>query len=151
MKILNYLLAAAVVLICPACEEETKTPSYPIMESVVDTLWWSTETTALGQTIFYDLEFGTSEGVLTAFDSAERDNMLSTKPFSYTFIDEVDGLSLQFNSGERYDGYLVQKGFLQVNGKDVYAIQLFEVDSEGNIILMPDGKTPEHSMLFWCE
>lgn len=151
MKVLNYLMAATMLLFVTACEEETKTPTYPIMESVENTLWWSTEANALGQNIFYDLEFNIDNGRLTAFDTPERENAISTREFSYTFIDEVDALILEFADGERYDGYLVQKGHLQINGKDVYAIQLFGVDSDGNIIFEPDGKTPEHTMLFWRE
>lgn len=151
MKILNYLMVAAMLLFASACENEEKTPKYPIMENVENTLWWSTESNALGQNIYYDLEFGIDNGRLSSYDSPERDNLLSITEFNYTFLDEVDALILKFANGLRYDGYLVQKGSIQINGKDVYAIQLFEVDSDGNIIFLPGGSTPKHAMLFWRE
>ena len=53
-------------------------------------------------------------------------------------------------AGRRYDGYIVQKGNIQVDFKDVYVIQLFEVDSEGNTILN-DKNEPASSMTFWKE
>ncbi len=150
---MNYLIGAAMMLSAVACEpgEETKQESFPELDSLEDTLWWSTTTDLSGKTLFFDLTFNDSDdGTLATFDSAERTNRIDYKLFDYSFNATNDTIHVVFDDGSIYDGYLIQKGHFQVNEINVYAIQLLEVDANGQIIVDDYGK-PASSMIFWRE
>ena len=49
-----------------------------------------------------------------------------------------------------YGGILIPKGNVQVNHKEVYMIQLYEVDADHNILYDPNGNV-KSTILMWKE
>ena len=62
----------------------------------------------------------------------------------------MDVVTVNFDEGARYAGILVPKGQFQVSNIDVYLIQLYGVDENGEIVYTPEGQVKD-AMLFWKE
>lgn len=153
MKIMKYLLGAVIALAIVGCEPfEDKPKNYPVMESLDNTLWWSYNQ---ADNIFYDITYGeNNEGVMLGYSEQERVNEVVNRPFSYTFTPETERLDaivmVDFEDGQHYGGILIPKGHFQINLIDVYLIQLYEVDAEGNIIYDADGNI-KSTIQMWKE
>ena len=67
------------------------------------------------------------------------------------FDETFDGqVRVDFADGQHYGGFLVPKGVYQISMKDVYFIQLYETDAEGEVIYNVDG-TMKSTMQMWME
>ena len=141
MKIMRYLLAAVVAFTLIGCERPNTEKDYPELESLVGTLWWSYDEV---EQIFYDITYGEEgRGEMKGYSDQERTNLVVDRPFSYTFTPATEKVNaivmVNFDDGVRYGGALLPKGYIQVNFIDVYFIQLYEVDEDGNTIKV-DGE-----------
>ena len=153
MKIMRYLLGAVMALSIVGCEPiEDKTKSYPELESLVGTLWFSYDET---NKIFYDITYGDDDrGEMKGYADQGRTELVVDRPFSYTFTPATESLDaivkVDFEDGQHYGGILIHKGVFQINLIDVYLIQLYETDAEGEIIYNADG-TMKSTILMWKE
>ena len=153
MKLLKYLICFVASTMLLSCEKPEESPSktYPALESISNTLWYSVDTK---NQIYYDITYGETTGEMVGYSNSLREDEISRCNFAYTFTpatDEVDALvNLTFEDGVRYGGILIPKGNFQVNNEDVYWIQLYEVDDKGNIIYDDNGKI-KSSILMWRE
>ena len=154
MKSAKYLLLATMAFALCACEPYTpdQQKEFPILTSLADTLWYSYDRT---NNIFYDITYATnSQGVMLGYSEEERVNEVVNRPFTYTFTPataEVDAIvRVDFEDGQHYGGMLIPKGHLQINLQDVYIIQLYETDAQGNVIYNVDG-TMKSTLQMWME
>ena len=153
MKIMRYLLGAVMVLSIVGCEPiEDETKSYPELESLVGTLWFSYDET---NKIFYDITYGEDDrGEMKGYADQERTELVVDRPFSYTFTPATELhdaiVELIFDDGQRYGGMLIPKGNLQISNKDVYMIQLYEINDKGAIIYDENGDI-KSTILMWKE
>ena len=142
MKIMRYLLGAVMALSIVGCEPiEDETKSYPELESLVGTLWFSYDET---NKIFYDITYGEDDrGEMKGYADQERTELVVDRPFSYTFTPATDDVNaivrVDFVDGQHYGGALMPKGYIQVNYIDVYFIQLYEVYENGEVIKDAEG------------
>lgn len=142
MKIMRYLLGAVMALSIVGCEPiEDETKSYPELESLVGTLWFSYDET---NKIFYDITYGDDDrGEMKGYADQERTELVVDRPFSYTFTPATDDINaivrVDFEDGQHYGGALMPKGYIQVNYIDVYFIQLYEVYENGEVIKDAEG------------
>ena len=142
MKIMRYLLGAVMALSIVGCEPiEDETQSYPELESLVGTLWFSYDET---NKIFYDITYGEDDrGEMKGYADQERTELVVDRPFSYTFNPATDDINaivrVDFEDGQHYGGALMPKGYIQVNYIDVYFIQLYEVYENGEVIKDAEG------------
>ena len=142
MKIMRYLLGAVMALSIVGCEPiEDETKSYPELESLVGTLWFSYDET---NKIFYDITYGEDDrGEMKGYADQERTELVVDRPFSYTFTPATDEINaivrVDFEDGQHYGGALMPKGYIQVNYIDVYFIQLYEVYENGEVIKDAEG------------
>ncbi len=160
MNILKYLLGAVALIAAVGCVAEDEAKEYPTITNLSNTLWENRSEDKSGNFYLNTLSFDSEErGVFTSYDTDNLQQPLESCLFTYSYpLNERWGLTITFDdsttpnsmAGRRYDGYIVQKGNIQVDFKDVYVIQLFEVDSEGNTILN-DKNEPASSMTFWKE
>lgn len=130
---------ALTIVSCEPVEEETKV--FPEITSLDNTLWYSYDTQ---NKIFYDIVYGEEgEGVMLGYSEQERINEVVNRPFDYTFTPatkDIDAIvRVDFEDGQHYGGLLIPKGNIQINLQDVYFIQLFETDAEGEVIYNIDG------------
>lgn len=153
MNIMKYLLGAVVALFVMGCEpyEENK-KDYPELESLVNTLWYSYDKSA---NIYYDITYGENgEGVLLGYSEQERLNEVVNRPFTYAFTPATAQINaivrIDFEDGQYYGGWLAPKGIYQINLQDVYLIQLYETDAEGEVIYNIDG-TMKSTLQMWME
>jgi hypothetical protein len=153
MKIMRYLLGAVMALAIVGCEPfEDNTKSYPELESLANTMWYSYD--KVGD-IYYDVTYGENgEGVMLGYDEQERINEVVNRPFTYTFTPATELVNaivrVNFADGQYYGGFLVPKGVYQISMKDVYFIQLYETDAAGEVIYNVDG-TMKSTMQMWME
>jgi hypothetical protein len=142
MKIMRYLLGAVMALSIVGCEPiEDETKSYPELESLVGTLWFSYDET---NKIFYDITYGEDDrGEMKGYADQERTELVVDRPFTYTFTPATDDINaivrVDFEDGQHYGGALLPKGYIQVNYTDVYFIQLYEVYENGEVIKDAEG------------
>ncbi|MBQ1173630.1 MAG: hypothetical protein IIX58_00420, partial [Alistipes sp.] len=75
MKIMKYLLGAVMALSIMGCEPiEDETKSYPELESLVGTLWFSYDET---NKIFYDITYGEDDrGEMKGYADQERTELI---------------------------------------------------------------------------
>jgi hypothetical protein len=153
MKIVKYLLGAVMALTFMGCEPfEDDTKSYPELESLANTLWYSYDQV---DNIYYDITYGENgEGVMLGYSEQERVNEVVNRPFSYTFTPATDKLDaivrIDFADGQHYGGFLIPKGHFQISQIDVYIIQLYETDAAGEVIYNTDG-TMKSTLQMWKE
>jgi hypothetical protein len=154
MKIMKYLLGAVMMLAMVGCNnpfEEPNKKTYPKLESLVDTLWWSYDET---NKIYYDILYDETTGSMVGYSDQERENIVVNRPFTYTFTPATEFLNaivrVDFEDGQHYGGSLAQKGDVQVNYTDVYFIQLYEVYENGEVIKNHDG-TYKSILQMWKE
>ena len=142
MKIMRYLLGAVMALSIVGCEPfEDETKSYPELESLVGTLWFSYDEP---NNIFYAITYGEDDrGEMKGYADQERTELVVDRPYSYTFTPATDDINpnvrVDFEDGQHYGGALMPKGYIQVNYIDVYFIQLYEVYENGEVIKDAEG------------
>lgn len=153
MKLSHYLIAIMAMLGLASCEhpEQSSPVTYPPLESVANTLWYSVDTK---NQIYYDITYLETTGTMVGYSNSLREEQVSERGFSYTFTPATElydaVVTLTFDDGQRYGGMVVPKGNFQVNNKDVYWIQLYEVDDEGYILYDEKGNI-KSSILMWKE
>ena len=154
MKIMKYLLGAVMALATVGCEpfEKDETKSYPELESLTNTVWWSYDKV---NDIYYDITYGEDgEGVMVGYDEQERVTEVVNRPFSYTFTPATEEINaivrVDFEDGQHYGGWAAPKGIYQINLQDVYLIQLYEVYENGEVIYNVDG-TMKSTLQMWME
>ena len=151
---MRYLLGAVMALAVVGCEpfEKSTKRDYPELTSLDNTTWWSFDQK---NNIFYDINYGENgEGVMLGYSEQERVNEVVNRPFTYTFSPATEQINavvrINFEDGQYYGGFLVPKGVYQISMVDVYFIQLYEVDAEGEVIYNLDG-TMKSTMQMWKE
>lgn len=153
MRLLNILMAGIALLAMVGCEKvEFEQKVYPELESLEGTLWYSYDKQ---QNIFYDIEYSAdNKGVMLGYSESSRENEVVNRPFTYTFTPATDRLDaivrVDFEDGQHYGGHLIPKGNIQINLQDVYMIELFEVDANGDVIYNVDGNI-KAKLLMWYE
>lgn len=152
MKIMRYMLGALLALAIVGCEHIIEIKSYPKIEDLSETSWYSHDQV---NNIFYDITYGANnEGIMLGYSEQGRVNEVVNRSFSYTFTPATESLDaivkVDFEDGQHYGGILIHKGFFQINLIDVYLIQLYETDAEGEIIYNADG-TMKSTILMWKE
>ena len=153
MKLFRYLIGIMAVATLVGCEfpEEEKKKEYPELSNIVDTLWYSYDQKNY---IYYDIEYAETTGTMKGYKDQERTEELSNRAFSYTFTpatEQYDAIvELTFDDGQRYGGILIPKGNFQISNKDVYMIQLYEINDKGYIIYDDKGNI-KSTILMWKE
>ena len=153
MRLLKILMAAVVMFVAVGCQKyEPVQKNYPELESLDGTMWYSYAKT---NNIFYDVYYNEgNKGVMLGYSEQERVNEVVNRPFSYTFTPataEIDAIvRIDFEDGQHYGGWLAPKGVYQVNLQDVYLIQLYETDAQGEVIYNVDG-TMKSTLQMWME
>ena len=115
---MRYLLGAVMALSIVGCEPiEDETKSYPELESLVGTLWFSYDET---NKIFYDITYGEDDrGEMKGYADQERTELVVDRPLNYTFTPATDDINaivrVDFEDGQHYGGALTPKGYIQVN------------------------------------
>ena len=153
MKIMKYLLGAAMALAMVGCDpfdEDEK--EYIALESIVNTLWYSYDQK---DNIFYDITYGeNNEGTMLGYSEQERVNEVVNRPFTYTFTPATAVLDavvrVDFEDGQHYGGIAIPKGHFQISLKDVFFIQLYEVDANGEVIYDINGNI-KSTLQMWME
>ena len=153
MKLFRYLIGIMAVATLVGCEfpEEEKKKEYPELSNIVDTLWYSYDQKNY---IYYDIEYAETTGTMKGYKDQERTEEVSNRAFSYTFTpatEQYDAIvELTFDDGQRYGGILIPKGNFQISNKDVYMIQLYEINDKGTIIYDDKGNI-KSTILMWKE
>ena len=153
MKLFRYLIGIMAVATLVGCEfpEEEKKKEYPELSNIVDTLWYSYDQKNY---IYYDIEYAETTGTMKGYKDQERTEELTNRAFSYTFTpatEQYDAIvELTFDDGQRYGGILIPKGNFQISNKDVYMIQLYEINDKGSIIYDDKGNI-KSTILMWKE
>ena len=164
MTKVKYLICTAIVLSLAACAKfENETKTYIELDELKNTLWYSYDKTT---NIYYNVIFsdkadleaeGWFEGSMDAYDSPEYVNRVEEHchNFTYNFTKATSEVSAivktKFENGKFYDGYVIPKGVQQINEKDVFIIQLFEVDKDGNLIMADDGVNYQSTIMMIME
>lgn len=155
MKLINYLLGAALLVMGASCEktEEGTKEVYPEIETLESTLWYSYNAR---ENIYYDISFEADQvGAMVGYETSSRDNEISRREFTYNYTratEDYDAIvDVWFEDGQRYGGILVPKGNLQINNKDVYIIQLYELSEDGEEILYDESGNLKSTIMMWKE
>ncbi len=152
MNVIKYLIASLAIVAAIGCAPEDEEKDFPVITDLSGTVWENRTQDTSGKLYQNFIAFNEDNtGVITAYVANELDTPLNSVNFTYTYpLNERYGLTVRFEDGKRFDGYVVQKGNLQIDFKDVYVIQLFEVDDNGQTIL-DEWNQPVSTMLFWKE
>jgi hypothetical protein len=89
---------------------------------------------------------------MLGYSEQARENEVVNRPFDYSFTPATDSIDaivmVDFEDGQHYGGHLIPKGNIQINLQDVYMIELFEVDANGDVIYNVDGNI-KAKLLMW--
>ncbi len=152
MKFIKLLIAAVALFTAAACEEEIPEKKLETLDSIELSDWYCTGEKSEGVYIYYTLSFGAeSQGTLTGYDAKEGGNVESIETFTYTHTRNNNDIAvtLLFTDGDTYAGYVIPKGAITVDYKDVFVLQLFKVDEDGMPI--EDIYGNYDTMMFWKE
>lgn len=153
MRVISYLMSAVLALTIVSCEPvEEQVKVFPEITTLDNTLWYSYDTQ---NKIFYDIAYGEEGvGVMLGYSEQERINEIVNRPFNYTFTPATEDINaivrVDFEDGQHYGGLLIPKGHFQINLQDVYIIQLYETDAEGEVIYNVDGSM-KSTLQMWME
>lgn len=150
MRLLNFLMAAATLLLVVGCKDNEKKITFPELTTLDNTQWISYDS---NENIFYDIfYYDGGKGVMLGYSEQARENEVVNRPFYYSFtpaIENIDAIVMvDFEDGQHYGGHLIPKGNIQINLQDVYMIELFEVNDKGEVIYNVDG-TIKAKLLMW--
>ena len=93
---------------------------------------------------------------MVCYDSEKRENRIEELCYSfiYNFTPGQNGnravVKTKFDNGTYYDGFLIPKGHIKINETDVFIIQLYRVDANGNPIYNDKGEY-QSSIMMWKE
>ena len=162
MKTVKYLICTAILLGAMACVNfEQSDKKIVFLDEIENTVWHNDD---IVNKVYYNISYSDVEssntagwynGEMTGYDSIERVNKIDdlTRNFIYDFIPATNEnraiVRIKFSDGINYDGYVIPKGNMMINQKDVFIIQLFEVDDNGEIIL--DNGKYKSTLLMWKE
>ncbi|MBO7188975.1 MAG: hypothetical protein J6V55_00145 [Alistipes sp.] len=162
MKRVKYLICTAILFMATSCADFEQSDKEIInLEEIKNTVWQNED---ILNKVYYNIEYSDVEsgdvegwynGEMTGYDSTERVNKIDTltRNFIYNFTPATDFsraiVRTKFNDGINYDGYVVPKGNIQMGEKEVFVIQLFEVDDKGEILL--DNGKYKSTLLMWKE
>lgn len=152
MKFIKLLIAAVALFTAAACEEEIPEKKLEKLDNIELTDWYCTVEKSEGVYIYYTLSFGADgQGTLTGYDAKEGGNVESIETFTYTHTRNNNDIAvtLLFTDGDTYAGYVIPKGAITVDYKDVFVLQLFKVDEDGMPI--EDMYGNYDTMMFWKE
>lgn len=152
MKFIKLLIAAVALFTAAACEEEIPEKKLETLDNIELTDWYCTGEKSEGVYIYYTLSFGAEgQGTLTGYDAKEGGNVESIETFTYTHTRNNNDIAvtLLFTDGDTYAGYVIPKGAITVDYKDVFVLQLFKVDEDGMPI--EDMYGNYDTMMFWKE
>ena len=152
MKLFKYLMLCMLVATISSCNDPyTNNATYPELTTITDTLWYSFDEKEFK---YYDIYYGEETGSMKIYLDVDREELEQERTFSYTFTaatDKIDAIvNLNFDDGQRYGGPVIPKGQFQINNKDVYWIQLYELDDNGEIKRDPNGNYTS-TILMWKE
>lgn len=153
MKFAKLLIAAAALFTAAACEQEIPEKKLETFDDNIElTDWYYIGEKSEGVYIYYTLSFGADDqGTLTGYDAKENGNVESLEPFTYTYTRNNNDttVTIVFTNGDTYAGYIIPKGAITVDYKDVFVLQLFKVDEDGYPI--EDTYGNYDTMMFWKE
>lgn len=153
MRILKYLTLLLTLVCLNSCDiyDEPVKSKFPSLDNIEDTLWNSYNPNS---NIYYDINYFKDSGTMIGYDSKERVNKVEERAFTYTFAPatEINDAIVLLDFGEElyYGGMLIPKGYIQVDDKDVYIIQLYQVDKNGYVLYDDNGKVVS-SIMMWKE
>lgn len=153
MRILKYLTLLLTLVCLNSCDiyDEPVKSKFPSLDNIEDTLWNSYNPNSK---IYYDINYFKDSGTMIGYDSKERVNKVEERAFTYTFAPatEINDAIVLLDFGEElyYGGMLIPKGYIQVDDKDVYIIQLYQVDKNGHVLYDDNGKVVS-SIMMWKE
>lgn len=153
MRILKYLTLLLTLVCLNSCDiyDEPVKSKFPSLDNIEDTLWNSYNPNS---NIYYDINYFKDSGTMIGYDSKERVNKVEERAFTYTFAPatEINDAIVLLDFGEElyYGGMLIPKGYIQVDDKDVYIIQLYQVDKNGYVLYDDNGKIVS-SIMMWKE
>lgn len=153
MRILKYLTLLLTLVCLNSCDiyDEPVKSKFPSLDNIEDTLWNSYNPNS---NIYYDINYFKDSGTMIGYDSKERVNKVEERAFTYTFTPatEINDAIVLLDFGEElyYGGMLIPKGYIQVDDKDVYIIQLYQVDKNGYVLYDDNGKIVS-SIMMWKE
>lgn len=153
MRILKYLTLLLTLVCLNSCDiyDEPVKSKFPSLDNIEDTLWNSYN---LNSNIYYDINYFKDSGTMIGYDSKERVNKVEERAFTYTFTPatEINDAIVLLDFGKElyYGGMLIPKGYIQVDDKDVYIIQLYQVDKNGYVLYDDNGKIVS-SIMMWKE
>ena len=164
MKAVKYLIGLMMLTSIVACDDLLEdTNYYEELENLYNTTWYRNITT--DKVYFYDIAFSDSavadkegwyDGNMICYDSEKRENRIDElcQKFTYNYTPATNGnraiVKTAFEDGKYYDGFLIPKGHLKINNLDVFVIQLYSVDAEGNPIMDDKGEY-ESAIMMWKE
>ena len=158
----KYLICTAMLLGATACIDfEQDKQKFYNLEEIKNTEWYNED--IIGKT-YYSINYTDVEskekaewynGQMKGYSDPERTNEIDnlTRTFIYNFTpattEQRAVVKTKFEDGVHLDGYVIPKGNLQVGSKDVYIIQLFEVNEDGEILM--DNGTYKSTLMMWKE
>ena len=146
-------MGAVMTLMIAGCEPVEETAKvFPEITSLDNTVWISYDKI---NNIYYDIAYNAdNKGVMLGYSEPARLNEIVNRPFNYTFTPATANIDaivrVDFEDGQHYGGLLIPKGYFQINLQDVYIIQLYETDAEGEVIYNVDG-TMKSTLQMWME
>ena len=91
---------------------------------------------------------------MLGYSEQERVNEVVNRPFTYTFTPATAVLDavvrVDFEDGQHYGGIAIPKGHFQISLKDVFFIQLYEVDANGEVLYDINGNI-KSTLQMWME
>ena len=169
MTTVKYLICTMMLLGAMSCVDfDKETTKIEELDKIENTLWYSYD---VANKVYYNIEYSDTkelttggslaeewyQGRMTGYDSYERENEIEalSRDFIYTFTpataDTKAIVRTKFEDGLFYDGYVIPKGYMQISMKDVFVVQLFEVDADGKPIMNDNGTDYKSTLMMWKE
>lgn len=149
-KFLSLLFTIIGLYSCDLYEDPVKS-TFPSLDNIENTLWYNYNPNS---NIYYDINYYKDNGTMIGYDSKERVNRVEERTFTYTFTPATEYndaiVLLNFENDIYYGGMLIPKGYIQVDDKDVFIIQLYQVDKNGYVLYDDNGKVLS-SIMMWKE
>lgn len=164
MRLVKYLVGLMMMAGITACNSTfEESVHYEDLDNIYNTLWHRNVVT--DKAYFYDITFNDTvapnykewyEGTMVCYDSEKRENRIEElcQSFIYNFTPGQNGnravVKTKFDNGTYYDGFLIPKGHIKINEVDVFIIQLYSVDANGNPLYNDKGEY-QSSIMMWKE
>ncbi len=144
-----FTVAAALLatLFAASCHPHKDNIPETMPDSLNYTEWYSVGQDG-EQKLYYFLNIQPSMSTLTTKDAPEG-KILKQQPLEVTY-NKPNVKMYFFDGGGRFAGYIIDKQHMMIDGRNVYVMQLFEVDEDGKVLLDEKGE-PLSTMIFWKE